>query len=93
MNVSVKRILLATDGSEDARLAARAATNLAKGMGAELCVAHAWNPVHPGYPSVAGAEYYHLYEREARRVLEAEVDEIEALGGIVAEPRLLHGPR
>ena len=40
--------LLATDGSEDARLAARAAASLADNAGAELHVVHAWQSVpHP----------------------------------------------
>jgi hypothetical protein len=40
-----KKILLATDGSEDARLAA---ASLADNAGAELHVAHAWQSVpHP----------------------------------------------
>ena len=40
-----KRILLATDGSEAAALAARAAVDLAMGEGADLHVAHAWQVV------------------------------------------------
>lgn len=38
------RILLATDGSEDALLAARAASNLAARTGAALHVVHAHTP-------------------------------------------------
>lgn len=92
MTFSAKKILLATDGSEDAGFAARAATDLAKETGAKLCVAHAWRPVQTGYPTVTGADHYYLYEREARRVLDGSVDEIEEFGGIVVEPRLLQGP-
>jgi hypothetical protein len=36
------KILLATDGSEDAALAARAAIDLSGDTGAELRVVHAW---------------------------------------------------
>ncbi|WP_166179213.1 universal stress protein [Rubrobacter tropicus] len=87
------RILLATDGSSDADLAARAATDLARKIGAELHVAHAWhqNVQGIGYPAVAWADYSHLYEREARKLLASQVDAIEAAGGAVAEPHLLQG--
>src|SRR5215217_6850147 len=39
------KILLATDGSEDAALAATAATDLCKAFGSELHVVHAWHSV------------------------------------------------
>ena len=91
MNFEAKKILLATDSSDYAKLAARAATDLAKKTGAKLYVAHAWHPVQHGYPTMAGAEYYYLYEREARRTLDSYVDEIEASYGVDVEPRLLKG--
>lgn len=40
-----RRVLLATDGSKDAALAARAAVDLAMGAGSELHVAHFWQNV------------------------------------------------
>ena len=88
------RILLATDGSEDARLAGRAAADLAARTRADLHVAHAWRHhiTGLGYPSVAWTDYSYLDEREARRVLASEVDAIEASGVTVAEPHLLQGP-
>ncbi len=47
------RILLATDGSKDAELAARAAAEFSEGTGAELHVCHAWRPLpHYAYPSL-----------------------------------------
>ena len=88
------RVLLATDGSKDAMLAARVATDLSKKTGSELHVAHAWH-YHVqglGYPAVVWTDYSHTYEKEARRQLEAQVDSIEATGDLVAEPHLLHGP-
>ncbi len=58
-----EKILLATDGSEDAKLAARAAANLSDTTAAELHVIHAWQYVpHP----VLDPEHY---EQEARRLL------------------------
>lgn len=47
------KILLATDGSEDAMLAARAAISLAKDTGAELHVVHV-GPRHVYPPATAG---------------------------------------
>ena len=91
--IQPNKMLLATDGSEDARLAARAAADLAGSTGAELHVAHAWrhHVTGLGYPTVAWTDYSYLDERGARRILAAQVDAIEA-SGIVAEPHLLQGP-
>lgn len=88
------RLLLATDGSEDAMLAARVATDLSRRTGARLHVAHAWYHLVKGlaYPTLEWAEYSDLYEREARKILEAQVDAIEAVGCAVAQSHLLHGP-
>jgi nucleotide-binding universal stress UspA family protein len=38
-----EKVLLATDGSKDAALAARAAVDVCEGTGAELHVVHAWH--------------------------------------------------
>lgn len=88
------RLLLATDGSEDAMLAARVATDLSQRTGARLHVAHAWYHLVKGlaYPTLEWAEYSELYEREARRILESQVDEIEAADCSVAQSHLLHAP-
>jgi nucleotide-binding universal stress UspA family protein len=57
---------LATDGSEDAKLAARDAIDLSDRTGAQLHIAHAWQAVPP---PVIIPEYY---EEEGRRVLEEQ---------------------
>jgi nucleotide-binding universal stress UspA family protein len=59
------RLLLATDGSEDAVLAARVATDLSLRTGARLHVAHAWYHLVKGltYPTLLWADYSDLYER------------------------------
>ena len=44
MEVPPKKIVLATDGSEDAALAAGAAAHLSKKVGAGLYITHAWRP-------------------------------------------------
>src|SRR5215211_1494435 len=63
------RLLLATDGSEDAVLAARVATDLSQRTGARLHVAHAWYHLVKGlgYPTLEWAEYSNLYEQEDPR--------------------------
>ena len=40
-----EKVLLATDASKDAALAARAAVDVCEGTGAELHVVHAWHSV------------------------------------------------
>jgi nucleotide-binding universal stress UspA family protein len=71
MDVLPKKIVLATDGSEDAALATRAAAHLSKQMGAGLYITHAWRPwtQHSDRPALMWNYHAHLYEREARRVL------------------------
>jgi nucleotide-binding universal stress UspA family protein len=86
-------IVLATDGSDGASLAARAAADLSRKTGAQLHVAHAWRHHLQGlgYPTVAWTDYSYLDEREARRVLDTQMDEVENSTGTVAEPHLLQG--
>jgi nucleotide-binding universal stress UspA family protein len=83
------KILLATDGSEHARRAARAAVELARKTGSELHVVH----VGPAIPSVFA--YTELdparIEEEARKKLAEEVRSIEESGGAVAEGHVLLG--
>jgi nucleotide-binding universal stress UspA family protein len=61
--MALTKILLATDGSEDAALASKAAADLSAKTGAELHVVHAWHlpaTVEPPPPP------YELYEEDAR---------------------------
>lgn len=86
------KILLATDGSEDAEFAARAAVDLSRRTGAQLHVSHAWRPLpHYAYPSFAPAEYHPPYEEGARRLLAEQVERIEEAGGVVAEAHVVAG--
>jgi nucleotide-binding universal stress UspA family protein len=82
------KILLATDGSEDAAQATQAATDLARRSGSELHVVHVWHDV-PG-------PYRHGYvKRELRRqgqeILDEQVRKIEEAGGTVAQAHLRAG--
>ena len=83
-------ILLATDGSEEAELAARAAVELAKSTGAELHLVHIkLLPITPPYPEVLDwREDLERAEREARELLDEQVKKVEDAGGTDAEAHL-----
>lgn len=75
-----EKIVLATDGSEEASLAARAAVDISRNSGSELHVVHAWRPVPvTRFKNIVRAEF----EREAQEVLGGQVEEIQNLGGKV----------
>jgi nucleotide-binding universal stress UspA family protein len=81
-----RKILLATDGSEDAELAGLAAASLSVEAGAELHVVHVWQSVpHP----VVDAEYY---EEEAARILKVQAERVADAGAAVREAHLVMGP-
>lgn len=92
MNHFPTRILLATDGSEDADQALRVAVDLSVRSGAELHVVHAWQAV-PSYPhpAILIATDSGLYEREAQKVLFEQLDKIGAAGGVPAGAYLEQG--
>ena len=86
------RILLATDGSEDAAMALRAAVDLSVRTGSELHVVHAWQPFpDPSHPSIALASDSALYEQEAQNIFFEELDEVEAAGGVASGAHLKRG--
>ncbi|WP_166179215.1 universal stress protein [Rubrobacter tropicus] len=70
-------ILLATDGSDSAATAGRAAADLSASTGSELHVVHAWH--YPGMvdPAPVPTE---LFEQDARRLLDREAERIAAGG-------------
>jgi len=94
MSTFPTRILLASDGSQDAAVAVRAATDISKKTGSELHVVHAWQASVPrGYTGRPLPSRYTLeYERTTRDLLTAQVKRIEAAGGTVAEAHLREGP-
>ncbi|MDQ3892431.1 MAG: universal stress protein, partial [Actinomycetota bacterium] len=66
MTSNALKIMLATDGSDDAALSARAAVDIARKTGSELHVVHAWHSV----PSTRFESYIHAQlKQEAREVL------------------------
>jgi nucleotide-binding universal stress UspA family protein len=104
MSIFPTRILLATDGSKEAELAARTATDLAQKTGSELHVVHAFGiapvgpPVYPEATDLQGVEHEaeaeetkRISEQRAREVLEAEVGKVRSVGGTVAQGHLIEG--
>ena len=96
MTVFPTKILLATDGSKEARQAAQAAAELSKDTGSEVHVTYV-------LPSPRELREHHLYSREvmhsvleqaegeARSLLEEQAKQIGASGGKVAETHLETG--
>jgi nucleotide-binding universal stress UspA family protein len=87
------KIVLATDGSEDAAAATRAAVDLANRSGSELHVMHAFEFIPPReYMSVALRLHSPSdFSRHGRRLLDEQVERIEEAGGAVAGVHLRTG--
>lgn len=82
-----EKILLATDGSEDAIRATEAASDLARRSGSELHVVHVWHDV-PGFAhKFVKAEL----RRQGQEKLDEQVRKIEDSGGRVTEAHLRGG--
>ena len=87
MGVLPERILLATDGSEDAERATMAALDLAGRSGAELHVVHVWHDVRGFARDFVKREL----RSRGQEVLDGQVEKIEAAGGEVARAHLRAG--
>ena len=83
------RILLATDGSPDAVLAAQSAVEISGSTGSELHIVHVGEFL-PTYLALTEEEPAEL-RRRAREVLEAQTGRIEEGGGTVADAHLKLG--
>jgi nucleotide-binding universal stress UspA family protein len=83
-----EKVLLATDGSKDAALAARAAVDVCEGTGAQLHVVHAWQ-------SVPTARLRPFMRAELKKLgnelLEEGVKRVEDSGGLVTGAHLVEG--
>jgi nucleotide-binding universal stress UspA family protein len=103
MSIFPTKILLATDGSEDAQLAARTAANLAEKTGSEL---HVVSVGGEGFyesplidlatlePTWVAREYPDLLsdiERTERELLDKEVEQVAAAGVTVTQAHLSMG--
>jgi nucleotide-binding universal stress UspA family protein len=93
LGIFPRRILLATDGSEEAELAARKAVELAEATGSELHLVHvglAPNFLVEGTPG-SNRELYEQIEQEAREVLRKLTWRVKVAGGSVADSHLRMG--
>ncbi len=79
-----KKILLYTDGSEDAALAAPVAVSLTNRAGSELHIVHVWHTSAPFAPPS-------WFKDDAQRRLDEEVERVEEAGGNVTETYLRKG--
>jgi nucleotide-binding universal stress UspA family protein len=105
MSIFPTKILLATDGSKEAELAARTATELADKTGSELHVVHVYGitPWYPVYPDISGSDgteledpvleedLQRISEQRARKLLDAEVEKIRSVDGAPEQAHLLEG--
>ena len=106
MSIFPTKILLATDGSEDAAHATEVAVELSKITGSELHVVYVGKDAYsetlaypestdPGWVEgedpVLIKELGQQYEQMARRILDAEVEKVLAVGGTVAQAHLRMG--
>ena len=89
MTVFPTRVLLATDGSQDAALATQSAIELCEKTGSELHVAHVGEflPTLYAYTEEESAEL----RDNAQRLLDEEVERIRAVGGQLAQAHLRLG--
>jgi nucleotide-binding universal stress UspA family protein len=89
MSIFPTMILLATDGSSEAELAATTAADLAKSTGSELHVVHV-GELLPTVFAQTELEPAQL-ERQARELLDEQVRRVEEAGGTVKEAHLRLG--
>jgi nucleotide-binding universal stress UspA family protein len=101
MSIFPTKILLATDGSSEARLASRTALDLAQKTDSELHVIHVFDVALIAllYPEATDSKGVKVpeaileedLERHARGVLDAEVERVHSVGGTVAQAHLMMG--
>lgn len=100
MSIFPTKILLATDGSGEAALAAQTAAEIAEKTGSELHIVYVRArivPHSPGYYMGPGMVEHaqqreqQRLDREAQMLLEAQVEKIEAFGSTVTQTHLRTG--
>jgi nucleotide-binding universal stress UspA family protein len=88
MNRFPKKILLATDGSENTAQATKAAVDMARRRGSEIHLIHVWHDVHTPH---AHAFVKSELRQQGREILDEEVKWIEEQGGTVTRSHLREG--
>ena len=89
MSIFPTKILVATDGSREAQLAATTAADLAKSTNSELHVVHV-GEARPTFLAQTEEEPAEL-QREAQRLLDTQERRVEEAGGTVKEAHLRQG--
>lgn len=92
---ALRTLLVATDGSSDAALAARIAADIASRSGAALHLIHTWRPVPIGsypYPAVPPANVSRLYQADAEVILADAAGALASSGVQIAATHLHCGP-
>jgi nucleotide-binding universal stress UspA family protein len=89
MSIFPTKVLLATDASAEAQLAATTAADLASSTNSELHVVHV-GELRPTFLAQTEVEPAEL-EREAQRLLDEQVGRVEEAGGTVKEAHLRLG--
>lgn len=86
------KILAATDGSPQAHQAVRLAVDLSSREGTELHLIHVGELAAMYHPEMRGYAYRHeASEKEARRLLEGELERLRSTGVNVAQAHLRMG--
>jgi nucleotide-binding universal stress UspA family protein len=91
MNFFPKKILLATDGSEDAKLALDAAVDLSNETDSELHLVYVALASPWVMPDVMNPEQAERYRQESQKILDEQTSRVEGEGGKVAESYLRTG--
>ncbi len=102
MSIFPTKVLLATDGSEEAQLATTTAISVCESTGSELHVLYVGEAANPYVDVVelAGdeavtprldAELKRQFEQQARGLLDAQAERVRAAGGTVAQAHLRMG--
>ncbi len=89
MSIFPTKILLATDGSREAQLAANTAADLANTTNSELHLVHV-SELRPTFLAQTEEEPAEL-QREAQRLLDEQLRTLEEAGGTVKEAHLRQG--
>lgn len=82
------KILLATDGSEDAARPNEVALDIARRSDAELHLVHVWHDVHTPHKH---AFVRRELQQQGREILDEELKRIEEMGGTVSRAHLREG--
>ncbi len=107
MSIFPTKILLATDGSREAELAARTTAELAEKTASELHLVHVYGiaPWYPAYPEATTPgewvaqeqnpmleeDLQRTSEQRAREILDTEVEKARSAGATVAQAYLREG--